>query len=114
MTAAGWTQLAAVVALLAISTPLLGSYMAKVYGSKRAPGDRVFLPLERAIYRLCGVDPESEQRWQTYALSLLAFSFVSVIVLYAQTPAPGAPAAQPRPPEGPRPFALVQHRRSAS
>ncbi len=84
MTAAGWTQLAFVVVLLAISTPLLGSYMAKVYGSRRAPGDRVFLPLEKAIYRLCGVDPESEQRWQTYALSLLAFSFVSVIVLYAQ------------------------------
>ncbi len=84
MTAAGWTQLAFVVGLLAISTPLLGTYMAKVYGSKRAPGDRVFLPVERAIYRVCGVDPDSEQRWQTYALSLLAFSFVSVIVLYAQ------------------------------
>ena len=84
MTAAGWTQLAFVVALLAISTPLLGTYMAKVYGSKRAPGDRVFLPVERAIYRMCGVDPGSEQRWQTYALSLLAFSFASVVVLYAQ------------------------------
>ncbi|HYL51681.1 MAG TPA: potassium-transporting ATPase subunit KdpA [Acidimicrobiia bacterium] len=84
MTAAGWTQLAFVVALLAISTPLLGTYMAKVYGSKHAPGDRVFLPVERAIYRVCGVDPESEQRWQTYALSLLAFSFASVVVLYAQ------------------------------
>ncbi len=33
---------------------------------------------------MCGVDPESEQRWQTYALSLLAFSFVSRAVLYAQ------------------------------
>ncbi len=84
MTAAGWTQLAFVVALLAVSTPLLGSYMAKVYGSKRAPGDRAFLPVERVIYRLCGVDPESEQRWQTYALSLVAFSFASVVVLYAQ------------------------------
>jgi len=84
VTAAGWTQLAFVVALLAISTPLLGSYMAKVYGSKHAPGDRVFLPVERVIYRACGVDPESEQRWQTYALSLLAFSFASVVVLYAQ------------------------------
>ena len=31
-----------------------------------------------------GVDPESEQRWQTYAISLLAFSFVSLLVLYAQ------------------------------
>jgi potassium-transporting ATPase potassium-binding subunit len=84
VTAAGWTQLAFVVVLLAISTPLLGNYMAKVYGAKHAPGDRVFLPVERAIYRVCGIDPESEQRWQTYALSLLAFSFASVVVLYAQ------------------------------
>ena len=84
MTSAAWAQLLVLIALLAISTPLLGNYMAKVYGSKRAPGDRVFLPVERTIYRVCGVDPESEQRWQTYALSLLAFSFVSLIVLYAQ------------------------------
>ena len=84
MTAAAWIEVLALIAALAISTPLLGNYMAKVYGAKKAPGDRVFLPVERAIYRTTGVDPESEQRWQTYALSLLAFSFVSLIVLYAQ------------------------------
>jgi K+-transporting ATPase ATPase A chain len=84
MSGSGWLQLFAIVALLAISTPLLGTYMAKVYGSKKAPGDRVFLPVERLIYRVCGIDAESEQRWQTYAISLLAFSFASVILLYAQ------------------------------
>jgi K+-transporting ATPase ATPase A chain len=84
MTAAAWAELLVLIALLAISTPLLGNYMAKVFGGKKAPGDRVFLPIERGIYRLTGVDPDSEQRWQTYALSLLAFSFVSVVVLYAQ------------------------------
>jgi K+-transporting ATPase ATPase A chain len=84
MTAAGWAQLGFLILLLAISTPLLGAYMAKVYGSKKAPGDRVFLPVERLIYRLSGVDPESEQRWSVYAMSLLGFSFASVLVLYAQ------------------------------
>jgi K+-transporting ATPase ATPase A chain len=84
MTAAAWAQLLLLIALLATSTPLLGNYLAKVYGSKRAPGDRVFRPVERVIYRVCGVDPDSEQRWQTYAISLLAFSFASVLVLYAQ------------------------------
>ena len=83
MTSAAWAELLVLIALLAISTPLLGSYMAKVYGGKKAPGDRVFLPVENAIYRMCGVDPDSEQRWQTYAISLLAFSFASVLVLYA-------------------------------
>jgi len=84
MTAAAWAQVLVLLVLLAISTPLLGSYMAKVYGGGRAPGDRVFGPFERLIYRATGVDEKSEQRWQTYALSLLAFSFVSVVVLYAQ------------------------------
>src|SRR2546426_1115214 len=49
-----------------------------------ARGDRIFLPVERAIYRICRVDPDREQRWPIYAYSLLAFSFVSVLVLYAQ------------------------------
>jgi K+-transporting ATPase ATPase A chain len=84
MSGTAWAELAALLALLAISTPLLGGYMAKVHGGKRAPGDRVFLPVERLIYRVSGVDPDGEQRWTSYALSLLAFSFVSVLVLYAQ------------------------------
>lgn len=71
------------VGLLAVSTPVLGTYMARVFANKRAPGDRVFLPVERLAYRACGVDPESEQRWTVYALSLLAFSLVAVVVLYA-------------------------------
>ncbi|MGZ4133436.1 MAG: potassium-transporting ATPase subunit KdpA, partial [Actinomycetota bacterium] len=83
MTAAAWAQLVVLIVLLAISTPLLGGYMAKVYANKRAPGDRVFGPLERAVYRVARVDPDSEQRWTTYAISLLAFSFASVVVLYA-------------------------------
>ncbi len=83
MTGSAWAQLLALIALLALSTPLLGTYMAKVYGGGRAPGDRVLLPVERLVYRACGVDPDGEQRWQTYALSLLAFSFASVLVLYA-------------------------------
>jgi K+-transporting ATPase ATPase A chain len=89
MSGAAWAQLLALLVLLAISTPLLGSYMAKVYGTTadgpaKAPGDRIFHPIERVIYRVCGVDESSEQRWTTYAISLLAFSFASVVILYAQ------------------------------
>ena len=84
MSAQAWAQLLVLIGLLAISTPLLGSYLAKVYGGGKAPGDRVFGPVERVIYRTCGVDETKEQRWPTYAISLLAFSFVSVLILYAQ------------------------------
>jgi K+-transporting ATPase ATPase A chain len=83
MTAAAWAQLIALIVLLAISTPLLGNYLVKVYGDGNSFGHRVVRPVENVMYRICGVDPESEQRWQTYALSLLAFSFASLIVLYA-------------------------------
>ena len=86
MTAAGWLELGVLIAALAISTPLLGAYMAKVYDPSlgRPAGDRVFSAVERPIYRLCRIDPESEQRWSVYALSLLAFSLVSVLILYVQ------------------------------
>jgi K+-transporting ATPase ATPase A chain len=84
MTAAGWVQLLVLVGLVGATTPLLGSYLAKVHGGGRAPGDRWFLPLERAIYRACRVDPDREQRWTVYAFSLLAFSAVSGLVLYGQ------------------------------
>jgi K+-transporting ATPase ATPase A chain len=84
MSGASVFQFVFLVALLAITSPLIGRYLAKVYSGKRAPGDRVLLPLERRLYRVCGVDPDSEQRWSVYAISLLAFSFASVLILYAQ------------------------------
>src|SRR5215831_15230819 len=84
MTPAAWGQIAALVVALAIAAPLLGRYLAKVYGGGAAPGDRIFGPVERLVYRVCGVDPEGEQHWKVYAWSLLAFSLVSLLVLYAQ------------------------------
>jgi K+-transporting ATPase ATPase A chain len=86
VTAAGWIELAVLIAALAVSTPLLGRYMAKVFDPSlgRPAGDGMFSAIERPIFRLCRIDPENEQRWTTYALSLLAFSLVSVLVLYAQ------------------------------
>ena len=82
MSAAAWAQLALLVVLLGVSIPLLGSYMAKVYTGAKAPGDRVFLPVERLIYRICRVDPDREQRWTVYAFSVLAFSVVGLVMLY--------------------------------
>ena len=71
---------------LALTVPLLGRYMANVYGARAdgtAPGDRMFNPIERTIYRVCRIDSKREQRWNVYAMSLLAFSVVSVLMLYA-------------------------------
>src|SRR5947207_7027097 len=70
--------------LVAASPPLIGAYLARVYGGGRAPGDRSFLRVEGLIYRICRVDPDREQRWTVYAYSRLACSFVTGVVLYAQ------------------------------
>jgi K+-transporting ATPase ATPase A chain len=84
VTTTAWLQFALLVLLLLATAPILGHYMARVYGdSGTAPADRVFGPVERLVYRLCGVDPEREQRWTVYAFSLLGFSLVSFLVVYA-------------------------------
>jgi K+-transporting ATPase ATPase A chain len=82
MRAGDWLLLAALIALIALATPPLGRYLAKVYGDDRAPGDRVFAPVEQVVLRIVRADPAQEQTWTVYARSVLAFSAVSVVVLY--------------------------------
>jgi K+-transporting ATPase ATPase A chain len=79
---AGWLQLLALVAGVAVVTRLLGAYLARVLGDGPAPGDRVFLPVERLVYRVAGIEPSREQPWTIYALSLVAFSGISVLGLF--------------------------------
>ena len=82
MTVAGWGQLLALVVLLGVTAPLLGRYIAGVYEGAPSRLDRVFGPVEQLIYRSCRVDPDREQRWNAYAVSLVAFSVVGVLLLY--------------------------------
>jgi len=82
MTLAGWGQLLALVVLLGVTAPLLGRYIAGVYEGAPSRLDRVFGPVEQLIYRSCRVDPDREQRWNVYAISLVAFSVVGVLLLY--------------------------------
>ena len=82
MGTSGWLQLAALVVVLLVAARVLGAYIARVFSGERLREDRVFLPVERGVYRVLGVTPESEQRWTVYARSVLAFSVVSVLGLY--------------------------------
>jgi K+-transporting ATPase ATPase A chain len=68
--------------LLALVKPL-GLYMANVYERKPTPLDRLLRPVERAIYRICGVSPDDEMGWRTYTLAMLLFKLASVLFLYA-------------------------------
>ena len=83
MTANGWLQILLFLAAVAAVTVPLGRFMARVFASERTWLDVVLRPIERLIYRLTGVDESREMRWTEYALAMLAFSAVSMVVLYA-------------------------------
>lgn len=82
MTFTDGAELVALIAVIAVTAPPLGFYIARVYEGGPMMGDRVFLPVERLIYRFCRVNPKREQRWTVYAASLLAFSVVGILILY--------------------------------
>ena len=83
MTAAGWLQIVTFAALLTASVPLIGGYMARVFSGEPVALDRVLGPIERALYRLLGVDAERESDWRGYARAILAFNVAGFVVLYA-------------------------------
>jgi K+-transporting ATPase ATPase A chain len=64
-----------------LSVPL-GLYMAKVFGGEHTFLDPVMKPLERIIYRICGVNAAEEQTWTEYAVAMLLFSAAGMILLY--------------------------------
>jgi K+-transporting ATPase ATPase A chain len=66
----------------AISVPL-GLYMARVFSNERTFLDPVLSPIEKLIYKLCGISPGVEMGWAGYAVSMLAFSLISMFFLYA-------------------------------
>jgi K+-transporting ATPase ATPase A chain len=67
--------------VLALTKPL-GVFMARVFEGERTFLHPVLRPLERLVYRLCGIREDREQRWTQYAASLLAFSLVGLLVTY--------------------------------
>ena len=78
----GWAQLLFIAAVTAVTAPLFGRYLAATFRGGRAPGDRVFLPVERLVYWVLGIDPDSSWTWRGYALAVLAFGLVSTLLLY--------------------------------
>ncbi|HYN26947.1 MAG TPA: potassium-transporting ATPase subunit KdpA [Burkholderiales bacterium] len=83
MSANGYLQLAVYVAvLLALAKPL-GAYMARIYEGQPALLNRFGAPIERLIYRICGVQPDQEMRWTQYALAALWFSLAGFLAVYA-------------------------------
>ncbi len=82
MTANGVIQILIFFGILLLTTKPLGAYMAKVFEGRRTFLSPLLGPVERVCYRLCGVNPDAEQRWTQYAGSLLAFSVFSFLFVY--------------------------------
>ncbi len=82
MTLNGWLQIIVFLALILLVTKPLGLFMTHVFGGERTFLDPVLRPAERLIYRLTRVDETREMRWTEYAVAMLLFSLVSMLVLY--------------------------------
>ncbi len=83
MTANGWFQLILYFVVLLAAAKPLGTYMARVYDGPPMVLDRVLGPLERFIYRCCGVRADEGMTWKTYAVAMLLFNLVGFVAVYA-------------------------------
>jgi K+-transporting ATPase ATPase A chain len=78
----GWGEILFTIAItVALGIPL-GAYLARVWQGQATWLDPVLGPVERGLYWTFGVDPKKSQNWYSYALSVIAFSIASFVVLY--------------------------------
>ncbi len=82
MTANGWFQIFLFLGLLLLVTKPLGIFLYRVFERKSTFLDRVLRPIEKLIYRVCGIDETKEMGWKGYGVAMLLFSGVSLLILY--------------------------------
>ena len=83
MTGNGWFQISLYFGLILLLTKPVGVFLYRVYERKGTILDPVLRPVEKLIYRVCGVDETKEMRWTKYGAAMLLFSGVSLLLLYA-------------------------------
>ncbi|MGO9777503.1 MAG: potassium-transporting ATPase subunit KdpA [Terracidiphilus sp.] len=83
MTANGWLQFGLYSLILLATVRPAGAYMARVFEGERTWLDPVLRPIERLIYKLCGVHADKEMNWREYAYAMLGFSAVTMLLTYA-------------------------------
>lgn len=82
MTVAGWLEIALALALVVVAAWPLGAFIAAVFEGRKTVLTPLAAPVERGLYRLAGVDPEKEQDWLSYTLSMIIFSCGCFLALY--------------------------------
>jgi potassium-transporting ATPase potassium-binding subunit len=82
MTTNGWFQILFFLLVVFAITKPLGTFMAKVFNREKTILDFALRPIEKLLYRICGVHEDREMRWVEYGTSMLLFSVVSMFLLY--------------------------------
>ena len=83
MNANDWIQLGLYLAVLLLLVKPLGSYMAAVFSDTPNRVTRLGAPVERVLYRLCGIAPQQEMSWTRYAAAMLLFNVAGLLAVYA-------------------------------
>jgi potassium-transporting ATPase potassium-binding subunit len=82
MTTNGWLQIVFFLAVVLAITKPLGAFMARVFNREKTLLDFALRPIERLLYKICGVHEDREMHWTEYGMAMLLFSAVSMILLY--------------------------------
>ena len=69
-------------AAILIATPIFGSYIYRVMEGQRTFLSPILGPVERGVYRVCGIDENAEQDWKAYTIAVLAFAVVAIVAGY--------------------------------
>ena len=82
MTATNFWEILVYFALIVAITPIMGGYMKRVFTGEKTPLDPFLRPVERGIYRVCGIDGERDQSWVEWTIVMLVVNGASLVILY--------------------------------
>jgi K+-transporting ATPase ATPase A chain len=82
MTMEGWGLIVLFIALTFALAKPMGMWLHALYEGRRTPLHLVLGPVERGFYRLAGIDPNAEQGWRRYAVHMLLFQLVTLLLTY--------------------------------
>jgi K+-transporting ATPase ATPase A chain len=82
MTFNDFLQILIFVLALILLTPVLGSYMSRIFSGERTFKPKYFSWIERTIYHVCGIDATVEMDWKEYTKALLLFNFLGFAVVF--------------------------------
>ena len=82
MTGNGWFQILLFFGVILLITKPMGVYLYRVFEGKSTWLDPVLRPIERLIYRVCGIEEKKEMKWTEYGVAMLVFSAASLLLLY--------------------------------